>query len=69
MSRVHHDPSIPEFLARQLDLVDRWHQAPYAVTEDTNFQSLLTVNIGPISAQHEEDLARDPDATDVSLLR
>ena len=56
---------VPEFLARQLDLVDRWHQAPYEVTEDIDFESLLDrQHWANFSLWHEEDLARDPDATD-----
>ena len=48
---------VPEFLARQLDLVDRWHQAPYEVTEDTDFESLLNrQHWANFSLWHEEDL-------------
>jgi hypothetical protein len=58
-------PPVPEFLTRQLDLVDRWHQAPYEVSEDRDFESLLDrQHWANFSLWHEEDLARDPDATD-----
>ncbi len=58
-------PPVPEFLTRQLDLVDRWHQAPYEVSENRDFESLLDrQHWANFSLWHEEDLARDPDATD-----
>ena len=58
-------PPVPEFLTRQLDLVDRWHQAPYVFSEDRDFESLLDrQHWANFSLWHEEDLARDPDTTD-----
>jgi hypothetical protein len=58
-------PLVPEFLARQLELVDHWHQASYQVSEDVDFKILLDrQHWANFSLWHEEDLARDPDATD-----
>ncbi|MBT6726854.1 MAG: DUF4254 domain-containing protein [Deltaproteobacteria bacterium] len=58
-------PPVPEFLTRQLHLVDRWHHAPYEVSEDSEFESLLDrQHWANFLLWHEEDLARDYGATD-----
>ena len=58
-------PPIPEFLTRQLDLVDRWHRSPYEVSEDRDFKNSIDgQHWANFLLWHEEDLARDPDTTD-----
>ena len=63
-------PPVPEFLTRQLDLVDLWHRAPYKVSESRDFESLLdSQHWANFLLWHEEDLARDPDATDFIIAQ
>ncbi len=63
-------PPVPEFLTRQLDLVDLWHRAPYKVSESRDFESSLdSQHWANFSLWHEEDLARDPDATDLIIAQ
>ena len=63
-------PPVPEFLTRQLDLVDLWHRAPYKVSENRDFESSLdSQHWANFSLWHEEDLARDPDATDLIIAQ
>ena len=58
-------PPIPEFLTRQLDLVDRWHRSPYEFSEDRDFKNSIDgQHWANFLLWHEEDLARDPDTTD-----
>ena len=63
-------PPVPEFLTRQLDLVDLWHRAPYKVSESRDFEgSLDSQHWANFLLWHEEDLARDPDATDFIIAQ
>ncbi|MBF0353056.1 MAG: DUF4254 domain-containing protein [SAR324 cluster bacterium] len=61
---------ISQFLQLQMDQVVHWHQSPYAEATVTDWLTLASAqHYTNFQLWHQEDLARDPDATDPQIAQ